>query len=79
MLCRDELCGSGSEALKKIRKALHKGNVTRIVVTDSEEKTLVNIPVNFLAAGFLMAPFLVSCAAVLSLVRNCRLRIESRE
>lgn len=77
MLYREELCESGYEAFQKIKLAIRKGNVTRVVVADCSGKVLLNIPVNFVAVGFLMSPFLVSCLAMLSLVRNCRLTIET--
>ena len=79
MLDRDELCESGSEALSKIKKAIRKGNVTRIIVEDVEGKRILNLPVNFVAVGFLMSPFLITCAGVLSLVRNCRLKLETAD
>lgn len=63
----------------RIGELLHEGNVTRIIVKDDANKTLLEIPVTVGVVGVVLAPWLAALGVIAALVTNCRIVVERRE
>jgi hypothetical protein len=63
----------------KVRELLHEGNVTRLIVKDEAEKTLLEIPVTVGVVGVVVAPWLAALGVIAALVTNCKIVVERRE
>lgn len=73
----------GSQLVDKVKEALTEGNVRRILIQDTEGKTLLEIPLNLgVAAGaglLFFAPLLAGVGAVAAVATRAKLVIERVE
>jgi hypothetical protein len=76
---REEYTVSGAKLVDRIGELLHEGNVTRIIVKDEANKTLLEIPVTVGVVGVVLAPWLAALGVIAALVANCRIVVERRE
>ncbi len=76
---RQEYTVSGSNLVDRVRELLHEGNVTRVIVKDEAEKTLLEIPATVGVVGVVVAPWLAALGVIAALVANCRIVVERRE
>ncbi|MFT5171029.1 MAG: hypothetical protein ACI9BD_000801 [Candidatus Marinamargulisbacteria bacterium] len=70
--------GKGRDAISKIKELLAKGNVNRIVVKNSAGKKLLDVPVNIIAVGALLAPMLSGAGFFLAFLTDCVVEIEKK-
>ena len=70
---------SGNNLVDRVRELLHEGNVTRVIVKDDKDKTLLEIPATVGVVGVVLAPWLAALSVVAALVANCRIVVERRE
>lgn len=70
---------SGKDLVDRVGELLHEGNVTRIIVKDDGDKTLLEIPVTVGVIGVVLAPWLAALGVIAALVANCRIVVERRE
>jgi repressor of nif and glnA expression len=66
-----EFTVSSDDVMKKVRELLHEGNVSRIIVKNESEKTLLEIPVTAGAVGILLAPWLAAAGVIAALATKC--------
>ena len=76
---REEFTVSGSNLVDRIRDLLHEGNVTRIIVKDEREKTLLEIPATVGVIGTVLAPWLAALGVIAVLATKCKIVVERRE
>jgi hypothetical protein len=67
---------SGEDLLKKVKEIIKEGSVTRIVIKNEDEKTLVEMPLVVGAVGAIIAPMLAAVGAIAALVTNCTIIVE---
>lgn len=67
------------ELLAKLKDIVHEGNVRRLLVKDSEGKTLVEVPLNLGVVSVLVAPAWMAVGAVAALAANCTILVERAE
>ncbi len=67
---------AGDQALGVVRKAVHEGNVRRIVIRNEKDDVLVELPVTIGVVGALVAPVAAAIGAVAALVAHCTIEIE---
>ena len=75
----EEYTVSGDDVVEKVKKLLHEGNVTRVIVKDEAGKTLLEIPATVGVVGVVVAPWLAALGVIAALVTNCRIVVERRE
>jgi uncharacterized membrane protein YvbJ len=68
---REEFTVSADDLVKTIKKLIHEGNVTRIIVKDKQKKILLDIPVTIGLAGAIIAPWLAALGVIAAMVTNC--------
>ncbi len=73
---REEFKVSGEALVDKIKELAHEGNISRIIIKDKSDRTLVDIPLTFGVIGALLAPQLAAIGAIAALVTNATLVVE---
>jgi integral membrane sensor domain MASE1 len=64
------------ELVSKIKELIKAGNIRRITIKNSNEKTIVEIPLTIGVAGVIIAPVLAAVGAIAALVSECTVSIE---
>ncbi|MDO5096014.1 MAG: DUF4342 domain-containing protein [Peptostreptococcaceae bacterium] len=77
---KSQKSGSGkqirvSDIIDTLKDFIHKGNVTRIIISD-DETTLLNIPVTFGAIGVVLAPVIAVLGVGAAIVTNLNVSIK---
>ncbi|GAA3560740.1 hypothetical protein GCM10022419_046710 [Nonomuraea rosea] len=67
-----------SELAGKVRKAIHEGNVRRIIVTDASGHSVMEIPMTVGAVAAIAAPVVTAAAALAALAAEWTIRVERR-
>lgn len=75
----EEFSVSADKLVESVKKLLHEGNVTRIIVRDENEKTLLEIPATAGVIGAVLVPWLAALGVIAALATNCRIVVERRE
>ena len=76
---KEEISISADKLIAKVKKLLHEGNVTRIIVKDEKGKVLLEIPATIGVIGVVLAPWLAALGAIAALATNCRIVVERKE
>ena len=71
----DEFQLKGEEVVAKVKELVREGNVRRIMVSDADGKTLVEIPLTVGVVGALLLPALAALGAVAALRTDCTLTV----
>jgi hypothetical protein len=66
----------GGHLLEKIRELVHEGNVRRIIIKDSDGKTVMEVPVTVGVVGFFVAPTVAAIGALAALAADYSIEIE---
>jgi len=75
---QEEFKVSGEEVVQKVKDLIHEGNVRRIIIKNSEGKTIFEIPLTFGAIGAVLAPALAAVGAVAALLTRCTIIVEKK-
>jgi hypothetical protein len=78
-IVREEFSVSSGDLVERIKKLLHEGNVTRIIVKDEGGKQLLEIPATVGVIGAVIAPWAAALGVIAALVTKCRIVVERRE
>lgn len=71
----DEFQLKGEEVVAKVKELVREGNVRRIMVSDADGKTLVEIPLTVGVVGALLLPALAALGAVAALLTDCTITV----
>jgi len=72
----EELRVTGEQVAETMRKLLHEGNVRRIIVTNEEGQTIMEVPVTVGVAAAIVAPLIAAVAVVGAMVSGLRFVVE---
>ena len=75
----DEFSVKGDQVVDFLKKALHEGNIRKIVLRDESGKTLLEIPVTFGVVGAILLPVWAAIGAAAALVAKMTIVIERTE
>jgi len=76
---RLEFKTTGEELVRKVKETLHEGNVRRLIIKDSEGKTLMEIPLTIGVVGIALLPVWAAIGAIAALVTDCSIVVEKVE
>jgi hypothetical protein len=62
--------------VEKVKELVHEGNVRRIIIKDSEGKTVMEVPVSVGVVGFFLAPTIAAIGAVAALAADYSIEVE---
>lgn len=74
----EELKVQGDALLGKVKELAHEGNVRRIIIKDSEGKTLIEVPLTLGVVGVLVAPVAAAVGAIAALAAEYSIVVERR-
>ena len=66
----------GGHLLEKIRELVHEGNVRRILITDADGKTVMEMPVTVGVVGILAAPSMAAIGALAAIAADYSIEVE---
>jgi len=72
----EELKVTGADLVETIKRLLHEGNVTRLMVRDPQGRELLNLPVNGALAITILIPVLTAIGAVVVLAMDYTVLVE---
>jgi len=75
----EEFTVNGEELVAKVKALINEGNIRRIIIKDTEGKTLVEFPLTIGVIGAVLAPILAAVGAIAALVTKCTIIVERRE
>lgn len=70
---------NGDSLRDKVEELLHEGNVRRIVVKNSEDHAVMELPLTLGILGVVVAPMLAAVSAIAGAAADWTLEIERRE
>jgi uncharacterized protein DUF4342 len=66
----------GGHLVDKVKELVHEGNVRRIIIKDSDGKTVIEIPVTLGVVGFMLAPTWAAIGALAALAADYSIEVE---
>lgn len=69
----------GEEVVAKVKELVHEGNVRRIIVSDSDGKRLLEIPMTVGVVGALLLPALAALGALAAVLTDCTITVVRQE
>ena len=76
---REEFSVEADNLIEKVKKLLHEGNVTRIIIKDEKDQTIFEMPVTVGVVGVFLVPWLAALGAIAALASKCKIVVEKRE
>jgi Domain of unknown function (DUF4342) len=76
---KEEFRVSGEELLAFVKKLIHEGNATKIIIKNESGHTVVEIPLTIGAIGAVVAPVLAAVGAIAALVAKCTIVVVREE
>ncbi len=62
--------------VEKVKDLLHEGNVRRIIIKDSDGKTVMEVPVTLGVVGFFVAPTMAAIGTLAALAADYSIEVE---
>jgi hypothetical protein len=75
----EELKVRGDALVGKVRELVREGNVRRIIIKDSEGRSMIEIPLTLGVVGALVAPVWAAIGAIAALAADWSIVVERRE
>jgi len=68
---KEEFKVSGDKLLEEVKRLIHEGNVTKIIIKNESGHTVIEIPLTIGVVGVVLAPVLAAVGAMAALVTHC--------
>jgi Domain of unknown function (DUF4342) len=68
---KEEFSVSGAELMDKVKKLIHEGTATKIIIKTESGQTVIEVPVVIGAVAVVLAPILAAVGAVAALLTRC--------
>jgi hypothetical protein len=75
---REEYIVNADNLIERVKQLLHEGNITRVIIKDSNDKVLLEIPATVGVIGVMLAPWLAALGVVAALATKCKIIVEKR-
>jgi hypothetical protein len=75
----EELKVRGDALVGKVREVVREGNVRRIIIKDSDGRSMIEIPLTLGVVGALVAPVWAAIGAIAALAADWSIVVERRE
>lgn len=70
---------TGEDAIAKIKRLVHEGNVRRVSVKNAEGHTIIEFPLTVGVVGAALVPIWAALGAAVALVADCSIEVEKQE
>ncbi|MBS7654280.1 MAG: DUF4342 domain-containing protein [Candidatus Bathyarchaeia archaeon] len=67
------------DLILKVKELIRKGNVTKIIVKNERDETLLEMPVTVGLIGTLLAPWVAALGVIAALATKCKIIVEEKE
>ncbi len=74
----EEFQVSADDLIGRVKELVAEGNVSRLIVRNEREETLLEIPVTVGVIGALFVPYLAALGAIAALATRCTISVERR-
>ena len=75
----EEYTVDSDNLIERVKELLHEGNVTRIIVKNEKDDTLLEIPATVGVIGVVLVPWLAALGAIAAIATKCKIVVEKRE
>jgi hypothetical protein len=75
----EEFTVNGEELLAKVKSLINEGNIRRIIIKDTDGKTIIEVPMTIGVVGAILAPGLAAIGTIAALVTKCTIVVERRD
>ena len=75
---KEEFRGPSDDLITEVKRILHEGNVTRIIVKDEKGNILSEIPAWAGVVGAILAPWLAALGAIAAIATRCTITVVRR-
>jgi hypothetical protein len=72
----DKVDVKGGHLVDKVKELVHEGNVRRVIIKDSDGKTVIEVPVTVGVVGVLLAPAWVAIGALAAVAADYSIEVE---
>jgi hypothetical protein len=72
----EEIKVAGHELVETVKKLIHQGNVTRIIIKNDQGHVFMEVPVTVAAIGVIFAPVLAAVAAIAAMAGKFTVVVE---
>lgn len=72
----EEIKVTGGKLKSKLKELIREGNVRRIVIRNSQGRTLLDMPLNAGVAGAVLIPFWLAVGSIVALAKDFTIVIE---
>jgi Domain of unknown function (DUF4342) len=69
----------GGHLVEKVKELVHEGNVRRIIIKDSQDKTVLDMPVTVGVLDLLAAPTMTAIGALAALAADYSVEVEREQ
>lgn len=76
---REKIDVRDGHLVEKVKELIHEGNVRRIIIKDSDDKTVLEMPVTVGLVGFLAAPTMTAIGALAALAADYSIEVEREQ
>jgi hypothetical protein len=76
---KEEFKVKGEDLLRKVKEIIHEGNIRRIVIKNTEGKSIVEFPLTFGVVGAVLAPILAAVGAIAALASDYTIEVYNTE
>ena len=73
--CTESFKAESQEAIRKMKKLVHEGNVRRIIV-EHDGKTVAEFPLTAGVVGAMLAPVVAAIGALVAVLQDCTIHVE---
>jgi CBS domain-containing protein len=70
---------SSDDLVKKVKELIHEGNITKIIVKNEKDETLLEIPATVGVIGAILLPWMAALGVIAAMVTRCKIIVERRE
>jgi hypothetical protein len=67
---------TGERLLQRIKELIHEGNIRRIIIKDSTDRTIMEIPLTIGVVGAVLVPMFVAIGAIAALAADYTIEVE---
>ena len=78
-ITQEEYSVDSENLIERVKELLHDATVTRIIIKNEKDETLLQIPAGIGVIGIVIAPWLAALGTIAAIATKCKIIVEKRE
>jgi CBS domain-containing protein len=70
---------SSDDLVSKVKELIHEGNITRIIVKNERDETLLEIPATVGVIGAILVPWMAALGVIAAIATRCKIIVERKD